>query len=126
MTVYGRRPILCLDFDGVIHDAREGWRDGEIYGPVTKGFFAWAQQAEPLFRLLVFCDLRSSDQKLRDVMISWMFARAKEAKSTVDFEFPYEKPPAFLTIDNRALTFDGNWLNFDPAKLKNFKSWQER
>lgn len=125
MTAHGRRPILCLDFDGVIHDYREGWQGGNIYGAPTPGFFAWAAKADLFFKLVVYSS-RSKDQELRDAMIDWVNHRSREARSTVDFEFAHEKPPAFLTIDDRVLTFTGKWDDFDPAKMKSFQTWSEK
>jgi len=40
-----------------------------------------------------------------------------------DFEFAHEKPPAFLTIDDRGFNFYGDWSVFDPKLLINFKPW---
>ena len=130
----GRKPILCLDFDGVIHDYREGWRDGTIYGDVTTGFFPWASWAREHFRLVIYSS-RSKTSKGVEEMREWLkfqFDRwvgddrpaSGDGDITLDdFEFAHEKPPAFLTIDDRAVQFRGDWRQFDPASLRSFKPW---
>ena len=42
-----------------------------------------------------------------------------------DFEFYYEKPPAFLTIDDRGVQFRGDWKVdwLSPERLMKFKPW---
>ena len=42
----------------------------------------------------------------------------------VGLTFPTEKPPAFLTLDDRALTFDGTWP--DITTLQEFKPWNKK
>ena len=39
-------------------------------------------------------------------------------------EWPLEKPAAFVTIDDRALTFDGTWPDIEA--LKQFQPWNKR
>ena len=39
-------------------------------------------------------------------------------------KFPTKKPAAFLTIDDRAVCFKGEWP--DPEKLLEFKPWNKR
>jgi hypothetical protein len=43
-------------------------------------------------------------------------------------EFPEQKPAAFLTIDDRAVTFDGKWdgIDMDPLTLLSFKPWNAK
>ena len=125
------KPILCLDFDGVIHSYDKGWQDGSIYGTVTPGFCDWAEEAKKHFRLVVYSS-RSKTPEGIEAMQNWLvpeifaWAEQKEGGSTLhlgDFEFAHEKPPAFLTIDDRAVQFKGDWAALDPAVLLAFKPW---
>jgi hypothetical protein len=114
------KPILCLDFDGVIHDYRHGWKHGEIYGDVTPGFWEWAVEAQKLFRLVVYSS-RSKDGT--DDMMAWLYAQGWP--DVVNIEFAHEKPPAYLTIDDRAVCFTGDWSKLPPAQLMQFKPWMQ-
>lgn len=115
------KPILCLDFDGVIHSYEHGWQDGRIYGTVTPGFWEWALKAKELFTLVVYSSRSKDGPK---AMLDWMIAQG--IPDGLKFTFAHEKPPAFLTIDDRAITFEGNWLALDPAALTMFKPWMMR
>ncbi len=126
-----RKPILCIDFDGVIHSYEEGWKNGDIYGMVTSGFFEWAEQAAKIFSLVIYSS-RSQSEEGVTAMQFWLAAerrrwRANGGKAQGDdpleFEFADKKPPAFLTIDDRALTFRGDWAALDPEALIKFKPW---
>ena len=132
-----RKPILCIDFDGVIHSYERGWDDGSIYGTVTPGFWEWAMKAVREFRLVIYSSRSSSAYGLA-AMKTWLREQAAALASQGDwrpedvpdvdrmFEFAHEKPPAFLTIDDRAVTFDGDWSKMDPAKLRAFQPWTSR
>ena len=43
-----------------------------------------------------------------------------------NIRFPTQKPAAFLTIDDRAVCFEGDWSALDPAMLAAFKPWNKR
>lgn len=140
-------PILCLDFDGCIHSYERGWQNGVIYGDVVPGFFDWAERAAKYFKLVIF-STRSRETKGRNEMINWLRTKAKEryAHSYVTFdvgqppvlilqrdenqpielEFVGEKPPAFLSIDDRTICFDGDWAGLQPEELREFKPWMHR
>jgi hypothetical protein len=127
------KPILCIDFDGVIHSYERGWQNGEIYGTVVPGFFEWAELAKDHFRLVIYSSRSKSDdgiiamgQWLHEQRSIWRKASGfPNDKSITEIEFSHEKPAATLTIDDRALTFNGDWYDdaWQPEKLLAFKSW---
>jgi hypothetical protein len=123
------KPILCLDFDGVIHSYHRGWQDGSIYGHVVSGFWEWSEKAAKLFTLVVYSS-RSKTEAGQLAMAQWLANQRAEwrknggqATTDISFEFADEKPPAFLTIDDRAIRFDGNWAAIEPESLLTFKPW---
>ena len=141
------KPIICVDFDGVIHSYDKGWQDGRIYGEVIEGFFDWAEKAKNDFKLVVYSS-RSKDKELSEAMENWVYEKYTEwlktehtkkglEKSNSEtaaerlfhntFEFSAEKPAAFVTIDDRAITFKGNWYSelLSPEALKTFKPWNK-
>ena len=129
------KPTLCIDFDGVIHSYERGWQDGEIYGTATPGFFAWAIEAVKHFQLVVYSS-RSKTEEGRCAMRGWIgkqsIAAIDRGEVPSDYEwsllfddlhFASQKPPAFLTIDDRAIRFCGDWSTLKPETLRSFKPW---
>lgn len=126
------KPIICIDFDGVVHSYEKGWQNGVIYGRVVDGFFEWCEAAAPHFKLVIYSSRSKTDEGVL-AMSTWLHAERqrwrKESGKTggdpVTLEFAHEKPAAFLTIDDRALTFNGDWYDdcWRPEKLKTFKPW---
>lgn len=124
MSAQSDLPILCVDFDGVIHSYEHGWQGGKIYGTVTDGFFDWLKEAQKFFRVVIYSS-RSKDPGGIVDMKRWL-AHHNGGVVPHDLEFAAEKPPAFLTIDDRCVRFDGSWSGLDPNKLREFKPWMMR
>jgi hypothetical protein len=129
------KPILCVDFDGVIHSYTSPWTDEmTISDPPVKGAIKWLWTATEWFDVQVYSS-RSKNAEARDAMLLWLrewasFEMDSEHPMVIGDPYPItfaaEKPAAFLTIDDRALTFDGDWSELDPADLLNFKPWNKR
>ncbi|TXH52853.1 MAG: hypothetical protein E6Q97_14630 [Desulfurellales bacterium] len=126
---FPKKPILCLDFDGVIHRYSKGWQNGVIYDDAVPGFFEFAEAAAEHFHLVIYSS-RSKTEEGQIEMALWMTAQRKKWREAggkpkrsepLSFEYADEKPPAFLTIDDRAVQFNGTWP--DVSALKNFKPW---
>lgn len=152
-----RKPILCLDFDGVIHSYSSGWRGPRIIpDPPVPGalefivrslnhwevaiyssrssylFGRWAMQrylARELVKLAPTYE--TTPEWWQDRICETAFAEPWEdevrwAASRVVFQisWPRTKPPAMVSIDDRALTFTGEWPTTEA--LKAFKPWNKR
>jgi hypothetical protein len=115
------RQTLCIDFDGVIHSYEKGWQGGALYGTITKGFCDWAREAARHFDLVVYSS-RSSTPGGRGGMKRWLKANWDEGQMP-EFRFASEKPPAWLTIDDRCIKFEGRWDWLRPEVLQSFRPW---
>lgn|SRR5678815_5564256 len=127
-----RKPILCVDFDGVIHAYTSPFTNAHTIsdGPVP-GAFEFLIKAQEHFYVVIYSS-RSNDLTGIIAMRDWMRKHAGpdyygvrwSDHSLENVEFVTEKPPAFMTIDDRAFRFEGTWP--DPAKLREFKPWNKR
>ena len=122
------KPILLIDFDGVIHSYESGWRGATVIPdqPVD-GFWEWAAMANRTFDLQVF-SARSSAPGGIDAMAAWLFDHRPSSNihRGIEFSFPTTKPSAFLTIDDRCVCFDGDWRKLTPQLLMDFTPWNRR
>lgn len=122
------KPILCLDFDGVIHSYASGWKGAqEIPDPPVDGAIKFIDDALDHFRVSVYSS-RSGQIDGIYAMRKWLRRHWLDLGLSGDremqIEWPTEKPAAFITIDDRALTFDGTWPLIET--LKNFQPWNKR
>jgi hypothetical protein len=127
------KPILCVDWDGVIHSYTSGWKGAAIIPDLpVPGALEWLHRASKLFEIVIYSS-RSKDLEARAAMRMYLTYHARTALSQESAEalleavsFASDKPAAFLTIDDRALCFDGDWSKLDPEKLRDFKPWYLR
>lgn len=152
------KPILCLDFDGVLHSYSSGWKGAHrIPDPPVPGALEFVVGALDRFTVAILSS-RSHQWFGRYAMKRWLrghliaaagndFSDTPEWWSTrisqtafadpwrdevrwaadrvvAEIKWPLFKPPATVTIDDRALTFTGEWPTLDA--LKAFQPWNKR
>ena len=123
-----RKPILCLDFDGVLHSYESGWKGADIVpDPPVAGAAQFIADAQKHFTVSVYSSRSGQDGGI-DAMKRWLHKAIIDADldgSVFDaVEWPTEKPPAQITIDDRALTFMGTWPRM--SELLVFQPWNKR
>jgi hypothetical protein len=125
------KPILCLDFDGVIHSYSSGWKGADVIpDPPVEGAIAFILVALHHFDVVIFSS-RSSYPGGNAAMQRWLrehagaaYRESPDGPGLEDVRFVKEKPPALVTIDDRAITFTGVWP--DMQSLLTFKPWNKK
>jgi hypothetical protein len=125
------KPILCVDFDGVLHSYTSGWKGGDVIpDPPVPGAIAFLREATKHFRVAIFSsrsNLPGGQTAMREWIGRWMHEERLSDDEELSWcgllEWPTEKPPAMVTLDDRAITFDGTWPAMET--LKAFQPWNK-
>lgn len=131
-----RKPILCLDFDGVCHSYTSGWKGATVIPDLpVPGLFLFLLSVKDHFEVNIFSS-RSNQEggiaAMRQWFIEHLLREFNESGGNLTEElsaviidkwlvFPKEKPPAFVSIDDRCLLFTGVWPTVE--NLKKFQPW---
>ena len=127
------KPLLCLDFDGVLHSYSSGWQGADVVqDPPVDGAMEFLDRAVAQFRVAIYSS-RSSTHLGRMAMQHWLklslyrwagsdVVLADEIFSAI--EWPTSKPAAMVTLDDRAITFNGTWPAIET--LQAFQPWNRR
>jgi hypothetical protein len=98
------RRTVCLDFDGVLHSYRSGWRGAEnIPDPPIHGTREAVARLRERYRVVVY-SARCATEAGRQAVASWLLKH----EIAVD-EVCEHKPPALVYVDDRAIPFKGDW-----------------
>ncbi len=116
------RPILLVDFDGVLHSYESGWEGADVINDIpVPGAYDFLEEALEHFNVAIYSS-RSGQKGGVRAMKDWLTENFG-AHITAQIDFPTEKPPAFLTLDDRAICFTGEWPPIED--LINFKPWNK-
>jgi hypothetical protein len=123
---------VVLDFDGVLHSYTSGWQGvDQIKDPPVTGAIEFLREAVKHFNVNI-SSTRSHDDRGKRAMQSWLaYWVAKEYDNDkkelawlAEIEWPTIKPPAFVTIDDRAITFTGIFPSME--QIMSFKPWYKK
>ena len=122
---------MC-DFDNVLHKYNSGWKGVDVIPDLpVPGAMEFLEDAVEKFDVCIYSS-RSSQPTGVSAMRIWLRKHLTK-KSGMDnkgmyvyqkLRFPTTKPPAFITIDDRAITFNGTFPSID--SLLSFKPWNKK
>lgn len=126
------KPILCLDFDGVIHSYTSGWKGAAVIpDPPVLGAIEFMADALEHFTVAIYSSRSGQEGGIEAMKAAvwkwWGDARGAYSATRDEFaqiQWPTEKPPALVTLDDRAITFDGTWPPI--AELRAFQPWNKK
>lgn len=125
-----RKPILALDFDGVLHSYSSRWQRNDIIpDPPIDGAIEFLKVASETFEINIF-STRSNGGYAIPAMQRWLWKYAYEKYGNaaydwyMDIIWALEKPPAHVLLDDRAMTFTGVFP--DIQTLIDFEPWNRR
>ena len=121
------KPILCVRFDGVIHEYNADWRlmSTVILGAPVEGAFNFLGNALDHFCVCVVGE-RNTAPMGRRAMFRWFKTHGWPFQDNLPAHllFPRRQPECFISIDDRCLRFEGSWP--DITELTKFKAWQKQ
>lgn len=140
---------IVLDFDGVIHSYTSGWKGPRVIpDPPVPGAIEFLLEAGVCYDIAVSSSrshywfgraamrnyiaehMRTFFENAADYTSAKNTDSLEELEKEIDFKvyanmrgisFPKHKPPALLTIDDRAMTFKGEWPSMQ--EIKSFRPW---
>lgn len=126
------KPILCLDFDGVCNSYSSGWQGIDIISdPPVLGLFEFIAEASRQFDVQIYSSrsrFEGGIEAMREWFEDWYEQHYVQITHQLEPEefmklltFPDHKPPAKVSIDDRAITFTGTWP--DVEALVRFQPW---
>jgi hypothetical protein len=120
------KPILCIDFDGVIHSYISPWTNAEtISDSPVPGAIEWLESLLDDFEVCIYSSRSKSSLAICE-MKNWLYKYGMDWEDIERIKFPMQKPAAFLTIDDRTICFEGEFNNLTLKELLKFKPWNRR
>ena len=123
------KPILAIEFDGVIHALPDGraLNEGAITGAPVAGALDFLRSALEHFDVMIYSS-RSATVEGVEAMQDWLTRHAGYRDHPRGYrgwlraiKWPADKPFAHVTLDDRAVTFSGAWPSV--RDLLDFRPW---
>lgn len=131
MKPKNERYRIAVDFDGVLHSYDSPWVNAHtIPDPPVTGAIEWLHEVIQKMDVVIF-STRCKTWRGRRAMRAWLKLHAQglwnEApgfRGIEDVTLSYEKPPALVYLDDRAIRFEGNFPTV--SDIHRARPWNKR
>ena len=118
----GIQKTICIDFDGVIHSFVQPWISATVIpDPAVYGAFDFIKRCIADGYTVAVFSSRSHQFRGIDAMKAWFIEHGLDETTLQQIQFPQEKPPAIIYIDDRGYRFIGEWPT--AHFLETFRPW---
>jgi len=130
------KPTIAIDFDGVIHSYTSGWNGADevddppisktiIRSRLTYTSIDWLTTLvrDGRMNIAIFSSRNHQHGGIK-AMKTFLIANGMEPDILEEIQFPEHKPPSHVLIDDRCMTFTGEFFSAD--RILEFKPWVSR
>ena len=114
MKIKSKR-IILIDLDGVLNNYKGNFKQDYIE-PVTDSAYKFIKELSEYYRLILFTS--------RDIALASKWVNDNNLSEYIE-EVTNTKKPCFLLIDDRCITFNGNFSELK-NKICNFEVWYKK
>ncbi|MFA5999859.1 MAG: hypothetical protein WC783_02670 [Candidatus Paceibacterota bacterium] len=101
--VFAKKKTIAIDFDGVIHQYSEGFKDGTIYDPPMKGALQAIKDLLEDYNVVIFT-ARKQDKEIKEWLNEYWQEEFDEEAPALEIT-NVKKPSLSIFIDDRAIEF---------------------
>ena len=132
-----RKKLLCVDFDGVLHSYMTPWQGADVVSdPPVDGAMEWLIDMELSedYQVCIYSSrsrYRAGIRAMKEWVEGWMghvdpqvYDQEQIDATLKNLVFLSQKPPAYLTIDDRAICFRGVFPTIQD--MDDFRLWFDK
>lgn len=118
--------IICIDFDGVIHDYSNGWQGEDVFGQMIPN----ADTGTSVLKKKGWTIIIFTTRKKTDKLEKWL------NEHNISYDYINENPSqpgntsgkiiADVYLDDRGICFRGRWDSWLVRDIIDFEPWQEQ
>lgn len=136
----GVNKIICLDYYGCLNTTSKNTHCCNLLDKITEGFFEWLHKVGRHYKINIYI-AGNINVSGRNKMKTWLAAQfanwinENELSDTIiedlaniveEIDFVKVKPIDCLFIDNKALTFNGDWSEYTKETIDGFVPWNQK